>query len=73
MIAPDGQVWAQAGVIAPSVSTMPRTRASFSANRMRETQKVHFSITPLVRTVTSGLSSNVRLPGKAYWSLSTSP
>ena len=51
-----GQVCAQAGVMSPSFTSTRRTRASFWAKRMRCTQNVHFSITPPLRTVTSGLS-----------------
>ncbi len=35
------------------------------AHSMRWTQNVHFSITPLVRTVTSGFSCRFR--GSAHW------
>ena len=49
-----GQVWAQAGVTSPSWTLRSPSRASPSAKRMRCTQKVHFSMTPFERTVTSG-------------------
>ena len=55
-IASDGQAWAQAVVNSPSRIGRSSSRAWFCAPRMRWTQKVHFSITPRARTVTSGLS-----------------
>ena len=39
----------------------PRFSASIRAALMRCTQYVHFSITPRLRTVTSGLRSSLRL------------
>src|SRR5205807_9312466 len=56
-IASDGQACAQAGVLPPSRTLRSSRRARFWAPRMRCTQKVHFSITPFSRTVTSGLRS----------------
>ena len=48
--------WAQAGCTSPSRIIRPPPLASSLARRMRWTQKVHFSITPRLRTVISGLS-----------------
>ena len=57
VIAPVGQDSMQAGITAPSASFpgSPRRAASARASWMRCTQKEHFSITPRLRTVTSGL------------------
>ena len=52
---------------APSVFTR------VSASRIRCTQKVHFSITPFPRTVTSGLSCQLSGSGNAYCLRSSSP
>ena len=60
-----GQVWAQAGVISPSATGRPSRLAVCSAARMRCTQKVHFSMTPLERTVTSGFSC--QSSGRTNW------
>ena len=57
-IAPVGHTSAHAGVTAPSLSLSaesPARVAAARAARMRCTQKEHFSITPLLLTVTSGL------------------
>ncbi len=43
--------------MSPSRTPRSSSRAWFCAARMRCTQKVHFSMTPFSRTVTSGLSS----------------
>src|SRR5262249_43085895 len=56
-IARDGHACAHAVVNSSAASGRPSRRARCSASRMRCTQKVHFSITPLPRTVTSGFSS----------------
>src|SRR5262245_36914365 len=55
MIAPDGQADWHAVRISPSWIGRPSRSATISAPRMRWTQKVHFSITPRLRTDTSGL------------------
>src|SRR5262249_25757557 len=58
-IASDGQACSQAVTISPSAMGRPFPSFSFSALMrtllMRCTQYVHFSITPRLRTVTSGL------------------
>ena len=58
VIAPVGQASMQAGTTAPSgkcVFSFPSRVAAARASRIRWTQKEHFSITPRLRTVTSGL------------------
>ena len=64
-MASDGQAWAQAVVNSPSWSGRPSSRAWFCAPRIRWMQKVHFSITPRARTVTSGLSCRLSGAGQA--------
>src|SRR5664280_80502 len=59
-IARAGHVCAHAGTIAPSFTGLCASLAAFSPNRMRCTQKVHFSMTPLERTVTSGFNCMFR-------------
>src|SRR5206468_10780751 len=51
-----GQDWTQAGLNSPSLSPRFSASAWISADLMRCTQKVHFSVTPTSRTETSGLS-----------------
>ena len=60
VIARDGQACAHAIVNSSGSSSRCSTAARFSASRMRCTQKVHFSMTPLPRTVTSGLSCQLQ-------------
>jgi hypothetical protein len=60
-----GQDWAQAGTTSPSPTGRPSWLAWFSPAWMRCTQKVHFSITPRDRTVTSGLSCS--WSGRSSW------
>ena len=58
VMAPVGQVWAQAVVIAPTCLSSylrPLAFSSSRTSRVRWTQKLHFSITPLERTETAGL------------------
>ena len=65
-IASDGQAWAQAVTTSPSASGRSASRAVCWAARIRWTQKVHFSMTPRARTVTSGLSWRLSGSGKAF-------
>ena len=51
-----GQAWAQAVSTSPSRTVRPSVRAFDFASVRRCTQKVHFSMTPLLRTVTSGFN-----------------
>src|SRR5690242_15844068 len=64
-IASLGQDWAHAVWMSPSLSGRFSSRALPLPSRMRCTQNVHFSITPLERTVTSGLSCQFRGSGNA--------
>src|SRR5579885_1787637 len=61
-----GQAWAQAGVISPSLTSLPSSFALSSPKRILCTQNVHFSITPLVLTVTSGFNCQLRGSGHLY-------
>src|SRR4029079_8081054 len=65
-IAFDGQVCWQAVTTAPSRTLRFSSFAASFARRMRCTQNVHFSITPLSRTVTSGLSCQLSGSGNLY-------
>ena len=51
-----GQALWHAVATSPSRTSRPSSLASIFARLIRWTQKVHFSITPFSRTVTSGLS-----------------
>jgi len=46
-------------------SVWPRSFQAIFVRRIRCTQKVHFSMTPIVRVETSGLS--IRLKGSGHW------
>ena len=59
-----GQVCWQAVTTSPSAIVPPSSLAGCRAVSMRWTQKVHFSITPWPRTVTSGLSIMPSRPGQ---------
>ena len=65
MIALVGQVCAHAGTISPSAIGRFSLRALIRTASMRCTQKVHFSITPRARTVTSGLNCIIMEPSGA--------
>src|SRR4029077_4457012 len=56
-----GQTCWQAVWISPSRTFRPSFSASILASLMRCTQYVHFSMTPRLRTETSGLRCNLRL------------
>src|SRR5574338_446024 len=53
-----GQLCWQAVATAPSASALPSRLAWARASWMRWTQSEHFSITPRLRTTTSGLSTS---------------
>ena len=59
------QAWAQAVSLSSSEeeASRPSSRASSFAVRRRWTQKVHFSITPISRVTTSGLSMRLKDSG----------
>src|ERR1044072_9373312 len=65
-IARDGHAAAHDTVNSSATSSRCSSAARFSASRMRCTLKVHFSITPFPRTVTSGLSCQLSGSGNAY-------
>ena len=62
-----GSSYVYAVLMAPSATGRSSFSASIFASLMRCTQYVHFSITPRLRTLTSGLRPSVRLGVVQSW------
>src|SRR6185312_9272526 len=67
VIASVGQTCWQAVLISPSLICRSSFSEAMRAAVMRCTQYVHFSITPRLRTVTSGLRPSLRLSVVQFW------